>query len=108
MPMNVTVDEIKFNSVRVSWRAGYNGGAPQTFVIQTSKDLIYWKTDLVNEGVTQSTNLMTFVLFQLSASTTYYLKMYAYNEEGNSQFTKRLQTMVRIATFKIFKIRCFK
>ena len=90
MPTNVTVDEIQFNSACILWVAGYHGGASQTFVIQTSSDLVTWRNKSVNGGLTESTVPIPNTLSGLSASTLYHLKMYAYNKEGSSQFTEIL------------------
>lgn len=89
-PSLVTVDSIQYNSARLSWIRGYHGGAPQTFVIQTSKDLVTWRNVSVYGGLVESTERIYYVL-QGEPATTYYVQMYSFNSEGSSHLTTRQQ-----------------
>ncbi|XP_053391071.1 protein turtle homolog B-like [Mercenaria mercenaria] len=89
-PYNVTVDNIQYNTAHLSWIRGYHGGLAQTFVIQLSTDLNMWRNITVYGGLNESLEPVSEVLSNLHDSTTYFVHMYAFNNEGSSPFTEIL------------------
>ncbi|XP_053391074.1 hemicentin-1-like, partial [Mercenaria mercenaria] len=89
-PYDVRVDMIQYDKARLSWIRGYNGGFAQTFVIQLSTDQSNWRNVSVYGGNDESHEPVSHVLCCLHDSTTYYVRMYAFNTEGNSSFTENL------------------
>ncbi|XP_053391382.1 hemicentin-2-like, partial [Mercenaria mercenaria] len=90
MPNNLTVDSIQYNKAHLSWIRGYHGGLAQTFVIQLSTDLNIWNNITVYGGLNKSLEPISEVLPGLHDSTTYYIRMFAFNNEGSSPFTEIL------------------
>ncbi|XP_060564839.1 hemicentin-2-like, partial [Ruditapes philippinarum] len=90
LPFNLTIDNVNFNEARLSWRRGYHGGFPQTFVIKLSTDQKSWKDVEVFDGKTESDEMISKRLSGLSPSTTYFVRMYSFNREGNSTATSSL------------------
>ncbi|XP_053389842.1 protein turtle-like [Mercenaria mercenaria] len=89
-PYNVTLESIQYNTAHLSWIRGYHGGLAQTFVIQLSADLNIWRNITVNGGINESLEPISEVLRDLRDSTTYFVRMYAFNNEGSSPFTEFL------------------
>ncbi|XP_060578473.1 neural cell adhesion molecule 2-like [Ruditapes philippinarum] len=89
-PRGFTIDYIQHNKARLSWMRGYNGGLTQTFVIQVGTDEKTWSDVKVFDRITKDEKPITTVLSDLHDSTTYFVRAYAYNEEGNSPLSKTL------------------
>ncbi|XP_053409347.1 sialoadhesin-like [Mercenaria mercenaria] len=89
-PSDVRVDMIQYDKARLSWIRGYHGGFAQTFVIQLSTDLSNWRNVTVYGGNDESSEPVSHVLSGLHDSTTYYVRMYAFNKEENSSLTENL------------------
>lgn len=88
MPSNLSVDEIKYKAVRLSWLRGYHGGFAQTFVVQVSTDLKKWRNvSSIFDGKNENAKPVSTTLTNLQDSTTYFLRVYAYNDEGKSSYT---------------------
>ncbi|XP_060563629.1 contactin-1-like [Ruditapes philippinarum] len=86
---NITVDNIQQTTARVLWQQGYHGGFPQTFLIQLSTDRVQWENvETVYGGTDESEDLKQKVLTDLSHSTTYFIRIYAFNRAGNSPFSQ--------------------
>ncbi|XP_060563649.1 uncharacterized protein LOC132723012 [Ruditapes philippinarum] len=86
---NVTVDNIQQTTARVSWQQGYHGGFPQTFLIQLSTDMEQWENvETVYGGTDESEDFKQKVLTDLSHSTAYFVRIYAFNREGNGPFSQ--------------------
>ncbi|XP_053372613.1 hemicentin-1-like isoform X1 [Mercenaria mercenaria] len=88
-PFDIKVDNIQQNTARVSWIPGFHGGFAQTFLIQLSTDRKHWRNEeTVYGGTDESEEPMYKVLINLQESTIYYVRMYAFNSEGNSPFSE--------------------
>lgn len=88
MPSNLLVDEIKYKSVRLTWLRGYHGGLAQTFVVEVSTDLKKWqKVASMFDGKNENTQPISITLTYLQDSTRYFLRVYAYNDDGYSSYT---------------------
>ncbi|XP_053389576.1 hemicentin-1-like isoform X3 [Mercenaria mercenaria] len=86
---DITINNIQQNTVRVSWKPGFHGGFAQTFLIQLSTDRTQWRNEeTIYGGTDESEEPMYEVLHNLQESTTYYVRMYAFNSEGNSPFSE--------------------
>ncbi|XP_053390451.1 neural cell adhesion molecule 2-like [Mercenaria mercenaria] len=86
---DIKVDNILQNTARVSWIPGFHGGFAQTFLIQLSTDRKNWRNEeTIFGGTDESGEPMYEVLNNLQESTTYYVRMYAFNSEGNSPFSE--------------------
>ncbi|XP_052795061.1 nephrin-like isoform X2 [Mya arenaria] len=72
-------DRVTESSVNLTWISGFDGGHPQTFVVQF-RDIstVIWKKEDVETGHTNHT------LFNLKPGTTYEVKVTARNSLGNS------------------------
>ncbi|XP_060575287.1 neural cell adhesion molecule 1-B-like, partial [Ruditapes philippinarum] len=88
-PSDFTIDYIQHNKARLSWRRGYNGGLTQTFVIQLGTDE-KWNDVEVFDRNTEDRDRISTILTDLFDSTTYFVRLYAYNEEGNSPLSETL------------------
>ena len=89
-PSDFTVDYIQYNKARLSWKRGYNGGLAQTFVIQLGTDEKTWSDIEIYDGLKQDDNPISTILTDLHDSTTYFVRLYAYNDEGNSRLSETL------------------
>jgi hypothetical protein len=88
-PSDFTIDYIQHNKARLSWRRGYNGGLTQTFVIQLGTDE-KWSDVEVFDRNTEDKDRISTILTDLFDSTTYFVRLYAYNVEGNSPLSETL------------------
>lgn len=90
-PYDIHVDNIQHTTVSLSWKRGFHGGFEQTFVIQLSKDKFNWSNiTSVNGMLSTSKDPISKTLDGLDDSTTYFVRMFAYNIEGNSTYTDYL------------------
>jgi hypothetical protein len=74
----------------LSWLPGNNGGLTQTFVIQLGTGKRSWEDTEVQDKVEQNDQTISKILTGLSDSTTYFVRMYAYNNVGNSPLSEIL------------------
>ena len=103
LPYNVTVDNIQQTTARVSWQQGYHGGFDQTFLLQLSTDKVHWENvETVFGGKDESEDRMHQVLNDLRHSTTYYVRIYSFNREGNSPFSQYQNFTTRPLTGELF------
>ncbi len=74
--------------MNVSWNLGFHRGFSQTFVVQYSTDDVAW-TDgaTLDTGLSESPNRHHVSVDSLSPGQLYYLRIYAYNEMGQSEYT---------------------
>ncbi|XP_060551819.1 fibrillin-2-like [Ruditapes philippinarum] len=89
-PRGFTIDYIQHNKARLSWLPGNNGGLTQTFVIQLGTGESSWEDIEVQDGVKQNDQPISKILTGLIDSTTYFVRMYAYNNVGNSSLSEIL------------------
>ncbi|XP_060563555.1 uncharacterized protein LOC132722945 [Ruditapes philippinarum] len=89
-PRGFTIDCIQHNKARLSWLPGNNGGLTQTFVIQLGTGESSWEDTEVQDGVKQNDQPISKILTGLGDSTTYFVRMYAYNKVGKSPLSEIL------------------
>ncbi|XP_060593354.1 fibrillin-1-like [Ruditapes philippinarum] len=89
-PRAFTIDYIQHNKARLSWLPGNNGGLTQTFVIQLGTGESSWEDTEVQDGVKHNDQTISKILTGLRDSTTYFVRMYAYNDVGNSPLSEIL------------------
>lgn len=87
-PYDVSVGLVSASDVEVSWIAGFEGGFSQTFVILLSKDSENWenKTQLAG-GISSNYKKFMKTVKGLDHSSLYFLRMFAYNEKGASNYS---------------------
>ncbi|KAJ8311213.1 hypothetical protein KUTeg_011241 [Tegillarca granosa] len=84
-PKNLIVYKTQQDSVSLKWERGYDGGYRQTFVIlvqNVESDSV--REILINDE--PKNNSLSTKVEDLLPSTTYHIKIYAMNENGNSSF----------------------
>lgn len=73
----------KRNKVTVQWRDMFNGGLPQSIVIQyRRRDVQYWNTIPVSDPMTHTRSIDG-----LTPGTEYFIRMYSKNIKGASNMT---------------------
>ncbi|XP_052803517.1 uncharacterized protein LOC128233735 isoform X2 [Mya arenaria] len=92
IPTQFALNNVDQNAIEASWLAEFNGGFRQTFVIQISIDEIHWSNASIRtEDTDRSNDIYRLTISNLDHSTTYFLRLYAFNELGLSGFTSVLQ-----------------
>ncbi|XP_052255016.1 nephrin-like [Dreissena polymorpha] len=82
-PYDVVIEEINDHSAVISWKHGFHGGFPQTFVIQTSFDGNSWKNATTVEGEMLMTVLrINATVTGLEPATQYFVRMFSFNSKG--------------------------
>mgnify|MGYP000113759434 CR=1 FL=1 len=88
-------ESITETTARLSWKPGFNGGLPQTFIIQYRTDGDVW-TNITAIPDNQAAMEMDYTLTQLSPGTMYTAQIIAYNDIGESGKT----SVVNFTTIK--------
>ena len=87
-------ESITETSARLSWKPGFNGGLPQTFIIQYRTDSNVWtNTTAIPDNQAME---MNYTLTQLSPGTMYTAQIFAYNAKGESGTT----SLITFSTLK--------
>ncbi|KAH3699136.1 hypothetical protein DPMN_074090 [Dreissena polymorpha] len=88
-PHDVVIEEINDHSAVISWKHGFHGGFPQTFVIQTSFDGNSWKNATTVEGEMLMTVLrINATITGLEPATQYFVRMFSFNSKGASTLSE--------------------
>nr|CAB3264425.1 nephrin [Phallusia mammillata] len=93
-PSEVTVTNITHDAISLSWQAGFDGGAPQTFLLQYKMildSLITCDFDEISSDWSQinvPNSRTNYVIEGLQQSTSYGVCMLAFNRFGRSSGTK--------------------
>ncbi|XP_052803762.1 contactin-1-like [Mya arenaria] len=97
-PWTFTIEEVMQHSIDISWFGNFNGGFKQTFAIQTSMDGVDWSNaTLLEEDVPNTNEQYHQTVDNLDHTTTYYLRMYAFNVLGESEHTSVMQATTATA-----------
>lgn len=95
-PYGIFVAQVFASDVQVSWTAGFDGGFDQTFVIQLSKTSKNWENVAhFFAGINSNLQLFTSTVQGLDHSSLYFLRMFAYNEKGASNYSEVLNFTTR-------------
>ncbi len=89
MPFDCRLENITYDSVRVKCKPGFDGGLPQTFVLEVKQaGEAFTKVRAFNET---STSRPEFLVTGLASSSHYFLDLYAVNAKGRSSDTVFLE-----------------
>jgi hypothetical protein len=76
-------------------------------LIQLSTDRVQWgNVETVYGGTDESEDFKQKVLNDLSHSTTYFVRIYAFNREGNGPFSQYQNFTTRLLTGKLALMTC--
>lgn len=83
-PAYLTILNVTYNSINLTWTPGFDGGFPQTFNIRYRKEGAenYQYVDVAPSGAT------TYEVQDLKMETKYYFSILAFNSQGSSVYTK--------------------
>lgn len=92
-------ESVTETSVKVNWKPGFNGGLPQTFVIQYKNSDGDWIN--TTEITDSQQKEMNYTLMQLLPGTTYTAQIFAINPLGTSPVSdqERFTTLEHIGQF---------
>ncbi|CAC5378323.1 unnamed protein product [Mytilus coruscus] len=92
-PRNLSVGQITFISVSISWIAGFNGGYNQTFTVQfktTDNDI--WNSTTVHTNEIKTGSVMYVTLDQLKLDTSYQVMVLSMNTYGSRNASLEFKT----------------
>lgn len=76
------IESLTDTSVTLQWKAGFNGGVPQVFVLTYRKeDVQDWEEMTLQDS---GDSVMNVTIHGLSSNTNYQIQLYAVNSEGIS------------------------
>ncbi|CAC5416363.1 unnamed protein product [Mytilus coruscus] len=94
-PQNFSVETTTFQSVNISWIAGFNGGHEQTFSVQyKATDDIKWDTKTVHTNDIKTGSTVYFTLDQLRPDTSYQVIVVSKNIQGQRNASLEFKTKV--------------